>query len=71
MKGMNNMKVIDKIALALVIIGAINWLLIGIFNFNLVDTIFVDVYKRQYYNIYTTSTFLATIILHHIITPPK
>ena len=34
------MKVIDKIALALVIIGAINWLLIGIFNFNLVDTIF-------------------------------
>ena len=34
------MKVIDKIALALVIIVAINWLLIGIFNFNLVDTIF-------------------------------
>mgnify|MGYP000718458135 FL=1 len=34
------MKVIDKIALALVIIGAINWGLIGIFNFNLVDTIF-------------------------------
>ena len=40
MKGMKIMKVIDKIALALVIIGAINWLLIGIFNFNLVDTIF-------------------------------
>lgn len=40
MKGMNFMKVIDKIALALVIIGAINWGLIGIFNFNLVDTIF-------------------------------
>lgn len=34
------MKVIDKIALILVIIGAINWGLIGIFNFNLVDTIF-------------------------------
>ena len=34
------MKIIDKIALALVIIGAINWLLIGLFNFNLVDTIF-------------------------------
>ena len=40
MKGMNCMKVIDKIALALIIIGAINWGLIGIFNFNLVDTIF-------------------------------
>lgn len=34
------MKIIDKIALALVIIGAINWGLIGIFNFNLVDAIF-------------------------------
>ena len=34
------MKIIDKIALVLVIIGAINWGLIGIFNFNLVDTVF-------------------------------
>ena len=33
------MKIIDKIALVLVIIVAINWGLIGIFNFNLVDTI--------------------------------
>ena len=37
---MTFMKVIDKIALILVIIGAINWGLIGIFNFNLVDSIF-------------------------------
>jgi len=36
----DNMKVIDTIALVLVIIGAINWGLIGIFNFNLVDAIF-------------------------------
>ncbi|MCI9177004.1 MAG: DUF378 domain-containing protein [Clostridia bacterium] len=34
------MKVVDTIALILVIIGAINWGLVGIFNFNLVDTIF-------------------------------
>lgn len=34
------MKVIDKIALVLVIIGAINWGLIGFFNFNLVEMIF-------------------------------
>ncbi len=34
------MKVIDKIALVLIIIGAINWGLIGFFGFNLVDTIF-------------------------------
>ncbi len=36
------MKIIDKIALVLIIIGAINWGLIGLFNFNLVATIFGD-----------------------------
>ena len=34
------MKVIDTIALVLIIIGALNWGLVGIFNFNLVDAIF-------------------------------
>ena len=34
------MKVLYYIALTLVIIGAINWLLIGLFNFDLVATIF-------------------------------
>ena len=34
------MNVIDTIALVLIIIGAINWGLVGIFNFNLVDAIF-------------------------------
>jgi len=34
------MKIIDTIALILIIIGAINWGLIGLFKFNLVDTIF-------------------------------
>lgn len=34
------MKIVDTIALILIIIGAINWGLIGIFNFNLVETIF-------------------------------
>lgn len=35
-----NMKIIDTIALILVIIGAINWGLIGFFNFNLVEALF-------------------------------
>ena len=34
------MKIIDTIALVLIIVGALNWGLIGIFNFNLVETIF-------------------------------
>ena len=42
MKGGQTMKIIDKIALILIIIGAINWGLIGIFNFNLVAAIFGD-----------------------------
>lgn len=34
------MKTLQKIALALTIIGAINWGLIGLFKFNLVETVF-------------------------------
>lgn len=34
------MKTLNAIALTLVIIGAINWLLVGLFEFNLVDTLF-------------------------------
>ena len=44
------MKIIDKIALILIVIGAINWGLIGLFKFNLVELIFGDM------------TFLARII---------
>lgn len=36
------MKVIDKIALVLIIVGALNWGLIAIFNFDLVAAIFGD-----------------------------
>ena len=39
-KGSFVMAVIDKIALALVIIGALNWGLIGIFSFDLVAWLF-------------------------------
>lgn len=34
------MKILYNIALTLVIVGAINWLLIGIFNFDLVASLF-------------------------------
>ena len=34
------MKTLYNIALTLVIIGALNWLLIGLFNFDLVATLF-------------------------------
>lgn len=34
------MKILNCIALTLVIIGALNWLLIGLIDFNIVDTLF-------------------------------
>ncbi|MBE5820295.1 MAG: DUF378 domain-containing protein [Clostridia bacterium] len=34
------MKTLNAIALTLVIIGALNWLLVGLFEFNLVDALF-------------------------------
>lgn len=34
------MKIINTIALILVIIGGLNWGLVGLFNFNLVDFLF-------------------------------
>ena len=37
------MKTLDSIFLTLVIIGGINWGLIGFFDFNLVDTLFGSV----------------------------
>ena len=37
---MKIMNIIQKISLILTIIGALNWGLIGLFNFNLVDSLF-------------------------------
>ena len=37
---MKIMNIFQKISLVLTIIGAINWGLIGLFNFNLVDSLF-------------------------------
>ncbi len=34
------MKILNYIVLTLVIIGSLNWLLVGLFEFNLVDAIF-------------------------------
>ena len=34
------MKILNNIALSLIIVGALNWLLVGLFQFNLVDTLF-------------------------------
>ena len=37
---MQKLKVLDMLSLILVIVGGLNWGLVGLANFNLVDTIF-------------------------------
>lgn len=45
------MVLLQKIALVITIIGAINWGLIGLFDFNLVETLFasVDILQKIIY----------------------
>ena len=59
------MKIIDTIALVLVIIGAIVWGLIGLFNFNLVEAIFgnMTVISRIIYTLVGISGLWAIKLL--------
>ena len=47
------MKTLNYIVLTLVIIGALNWLLVGLFQFNLVDSIFgeLSIFTRIIYTL--------------------
>ncbi len=47
------MEALQKTALVFTIIGALNWLLVGLFDFNLVDYLFVELMNLD---------ILATII---------
>ena len=55
------MKLLYNIALTLVIIGALNWLLIGIFDFDLVAAIFgtMSVFSRIIYTLVGISGIIA------------
>ena len=61
------MKVIDKIALVLIIIGAINWGLMAIFNFDLVAALFGDmsVISRIVYGLVGVSGLWGIKLLFH------
>lgn len=55
------MKALYNIVLTLVIIGALNWLLIGIFNFDLVATLFgtMSVLSRIIYSLVGISGIIS------------
>ncbi len=58
------MNIVQKIALTFTIVGALNWGLVGIFNFNLVDTLFGEgsVLSRIIYTIVAISGLINIII---------
>ena len=55
------MKLLYNIALTLVIVGAINWLLIGLFDFDLVASIFgaISAFSRIIYTLVGISGILS------------
>ncbi len=55
------MKVLYYIALTLVIIGALNWLLIGLFEFDLVATLFgeMSLFSRIVYSLVGISGIIS------------
>ncbi len=55
------MKALYNIALTLVIVGALNWLLIGLFNFDLVATLFgtMSILSRIVYSLVGLSGIIS------------
>ena len=58
------MNIVQKIALTFTIIGAVNWGLVGLFEFNLVDYLFGDgsVVSRIIYTVVAISGLINIII---------
>jgi uncharacterized membrane protein YuzA (DUF378 family) len=59
------MKILDTTALVLIIIGGINWGLVGFFDYNLVDTIFTQgsIAARVIYDIVGVAALWGVIYL--------
>lgn len=62
---MKNLNVLDWIALILVIVGGLNWGLVGIFKFDLVATIFgtMSVISRIVYMLVGLAAIYMAVIL--------
>ena len=58
---------LDKICLALAIIGCLNWGLVGIFGFDLVATIFGEMtaFSRIIYSLVGISAIITALTMHH------
>jgi len=73
-KGCDEMETLQKIALIFTIIGAINWGLIGFFDFNLVTSLFKDstMIARIIYSIVGVCGIINILLLfYHIEKDPR
>ncbi len=61
---MKNLSAVDLIALVLVIVGGLNWGLIGLFNFDLVAAIFgnMSILSRIVYSLVGLSAIYVAVI---------
>ena len=62
------MKVLYNLVLTLVIIGALNWLLIGLFNFDLVASLFgtMSIFSRIIYTLVGVSGIVSIALYKEI-----
>jgi len=63
------METLQKIALVFTIIGALNWGLVGIFDFNLVEFLFedIDIIRRSVYIIIALAGIINVgLLFNHI-----
>ncbi|MFH1783629.1 MAG: DUF378 domain-containing protein [bacterium] len=65
---MGKLNLIDWIAIILVLIGALNWGLVGIFNFNLVSAILKDrsILATVLYGLIGVSSIYVAVILNKL-----
>ena len=61
------MKILKYTAFVLTLVGALNWGLIGIFDFNLVAAMFGDmtILTRIIYSLVGVSAIIAALSMHH------
>lgn len=65
---MKNLNVLDWIALILVIVGGLNWGLVGVFKFDLVATIFgtMSIISRIVYILVALAAIYMAVILANL-----
>lgn len=58
-KGGENMKVLHMVTFTLLVVGGVNWGLVGLFNYNLVMSLFGPVEKLIYVLVGVSAVYIA------------